>query len=73
MRRKFKKNIVGEQTQQTQNLLKWLKEFEETVKKDRVISQEDYEKWLPEFREYMESCEANAMDLYIVKNKFMED
>ena len=73
MRRKFKKNIVGEPTQQTQNLLRWLKEFEETVKKDKVISQEDYEKWLPEFREYMQSCEQNAMDLYIVKNKFMED
>ena len=73
MRRKFKKNIVGEPSQETQSLLKWLKEFEEIVKHDRLIRPEDYEKWLPKFKEYMESCERQAMDLYIVKNKMMEE
>jgi hypothetical protein len=73
MRRKFKKNIVGEPSQETLNLLKWLKEFEEVIKRGGDVRQGDYEKWLPRFKEYMQSCEENAMDLYIAKNDLMEE
>jgi len=70
MRKKFKKNIVGEPNQETLTLLDWLKGFENRVK-NNCINKED-KKWLRRFRSYMESCEKNAIDNYIIANKMVE-
>jgi len=37
------------------------------------ITKEDMDVWLPHFKEYMKSCEAPAIDNYIIKNKLMEE
>lgn len=71
MRKTFEREIVGEPSPETLQLFAWLQEFEQRVAKNE-ISLEDTAKWLPQFRVYMESCEKNAMDNYILKNKMLE-
>jgi hypothetical protein len=72
MKRTFKKQVVGVPSQETAELLEWLEGFEKRVENNQIGS-EDMEKWLPQFESYMRSCEENAMDNYIIKNKMMEE
>lgn len=70
MAKRFKKQIVGVPTQETEELLAWMQKFAERVKKQTIL-EEDVKKWLPQFRSYMQDCESNATDNYIIKNKLM--
>lgn len=71
MIRIFKKEVVGIPSQETLELFNWLKVFQKHVKSEQ-ITKEDLETWLPKFREYMESCEKNAVENYIAKEKLVE-
>jgi len=71
MEREFRKNIVGEPSVETTELLYWLQEFMLRVS-NNSIAEKDIEFWLPKFRAYIEDCEKSAVDLYIAKNKLVE-
>ena len=71
MFKEFSREIVGVPSTETTELLDWLRGMPIRVR-DQEIGVDDLRNMLPRFRKYMESCEANALDNYIIKNKLME-
>lgn len=71
LHKKFRREIVGVPSKETNELLSWLAEFHRRVEREE-ITKKDLKKWLPQIKSYMEACEENAFDNYIVKNKYLE-
>ena len=71
MLKRFKKQMIGVPSEETTALIHWLEGFIGRVKRE-AITEEDRAHWLPEFRLYLEDCEQNSADLYIMKNKLVE-
>lgn len=71
MVKQFRKEIVGIPSGETLQLLEWLEGFAERIKRQKS-EKNDFKVMLPLFRSYMEDCEANASDNYILKNKLWE-
>ncbi len=72
MYRTFRKEIVGVASEETNALLSWLEYFVDRVGIEQ-IEEEDLQVWLPQFRSYIEGCEKNAVDNYIIKNELLEE
>jgi len=70
MAKQFRKELVGVPNYETTEMLIWLEEFQHRIR-GGVIDEED-KAMFPEFKKYMQSCEENAIDNYIIKNKLME-
>ena len=64
------KNIVGTPTPRTTQILAWLNEFKERVKRQE-ITKADMES-LQDFKEYMQVQQKDELNNFILKNKLME-
>jgi len=72
MLRTLKKEVVGEPSHDTLDIIEWITGFQKRVKQE-AITKDDLEVWLPHFREYMELQERDATENFIIKEKLVED